>query len=263
MNFHKNFLEEYYNLWDLRKKTKLNKVFVKKASFSTNKPTNSASPEPRNFYYKDNYEICSVKHFWELYEKCQALNKQEQHEQEKTILTQKKNLLDKLKKAEYDKKTRNLTLSNSFKRKFNQLVSPKSVASSFRQNNSNNKITPLISERGSIRENTEIKWFTMKEIDKHLAKVMSAGYKSVNNYNVTEQLVNSPMFKKGAKGIDNAFNYYLEKKLKKRNFSMGNLENCKASTNKIELFKPNSHEKIKKKTLTEKKLIKNEEYFKL
>ena len=103
----------------------------------------------------------------------------------------------------------------------------------------------------------------MKEVDKHLAKVMSAGYKSVNNYNVTEQLVNSPMFKKGAKGIDQAFNYYLEHKLKRRNFSMGNLENCKASTNKIQLFKPNPHEKIKKKMLTEKKLIKNEEYFKL
>lgn len=182
--------------------------------------------------------------------------------------------MQKLKEDQYNKKHRFFTLSRSFKLKNNQIFSPRAVS-------------PL--SHISINENKsqEIKWFTSKEVDNQLAKVMTSEYKSFNNLNVTEQLVNSPMFKKGAKGVDRAFNYYIDNRFKRRNLSVGCIDKSQPLLKQIDLFHKDSENsknkeldknqkgqqekpvhKFKEIRILQKKQkqyqgLKNEDYFKL
>lgn len=193
--FDHKFLEQYHTLWSIRK----DHLLKKKPLIPSPSPHLPQNHKP--FYYKDSYEICSVKQFLKL---LQTVEKQNQRiKDEKTQLAHKKLLLCQLKKENLIKDSHNFLLNHHLKQKTNQIYSPKAYKK--------DRAYPSFSKI-SLKFDNEVKWLTNREIDVQLSRLMTSETKINRKKPLTEYLLESPMFKNGAKRIDNAFSYYLDKK---------------------------------------------------
>ncbi len=272
--------EKYYELWDFRKQK-----YHKKPIPSTNSTKNLIKPPV--FYYKDSYEISSVKQF--LYLLSNSIEKNPRLKEEKAQLAYKKSLLSKL-KHENSLKNKELFLQNhrlnleknrlfspkAYKKKLDlsslktsknfeisSIKTPKNLEISSIKTPMNFEIssvktlrnleissikTPKNLEISSIKTpknlgfslqnnsdlDQEVKWMTLKEVDIQLSRIMTANSKMKRKTQFNDQLLQSPMFKKGANSINHAFNYYIDQKIHQKNISNENLQ--ENSVKKIELF---------------------------
>lgn len=69
MDLNRKFFDEYHFLRNLRKSKNFKKNIPSEASRSV------STGHQRSFYYRDSYEICSVKQFLNLYQISQVLDK--------------------------------------------------------------------------------------------------------------------------------------------------------------------------------------------
>ena len=227
----RKFFEKYQSLWDIRKSQ-----FIKKSpTLKTPKPPpNTTRPA---FYYKDSYEISSVKQF--LYLLDNFFEKNEKAKADKARLIYKKSLLNKL-KIENSKKTEKLfDEKHRLKLKTNSVFSPKAYkTNAFTSKSKDFSLKTVPCENFE----SEIKWLTMKEVDIQLSRIMTANTKVDRKTPFNDQLLESPMFKKGAKSIDHAFNYYIDQKLFKMHSTANSNEYYENNEiiKKIDFFKGDS-----------------------
>ena len=228
------FREKYHNLWDFRKQQFMSRrpseVSVQK---SVHPPAISTS---RVFYYKDSYEISSVQHF--LYLMNSFFDRNNKIKAEKARLEYKKTLLSQLKLENSVKSNNILKKTRKIKLEANRMFSPRGI-----ENKEKLEKIELFSENSQHEKpkknpyEAETKWMTVKEVDIQLSNILTANSKQKRETPLNDQLLNSPMFKKGARCIDHAFNYYIEQKIKERKDSVFDFKN---GMPKIALFQRNA-----------------------
>ena len=233
-NFDEKFREEYHNLWNFRKQRFLKK---QKSSIPAIFSERTAIPSPsKPFYYKDSYEISSVKHF--LYLMSSFVDKNEKIKAEKARLDYKKTLLSQMKfenslrSNDILKKNRKINLEK------NRLFSPKAMEKIEKKEILEELELLSIGSQEKPKKNPyeeETKWMTLKEVDAQLSRIMTSNYKDKKETPFCDQLLCSPMWKKGARGIDHAFNNYLDRKFKENEEQNG----IKIEMPKIQLLKKN------------------------
>lgn len=232
-----NFREKYHRLWGFRKQHFPHGVSEVPAEFLHQSPQSQTSQVSRPFYYKDSYEISSVQQFLSLF--TNFLDKNEKIKAEKAQTQYKKNLLSQLKLENLQKSKEILERKRKLKLEANRIFSL-----SLAKKAENTEKDDFFQEHSSQIPRTvknpyeaETKWMTVKEVDIQLSRILSLNYKEKHETPLNDQLLKSPMFKKGAKTIDHAFTYYIEKRLKERKSSLADI---KSQIPKISLFQRNA-----------------------